>query len=148
MESSVATRSRNDCWTTKHTRVNEVRLVSRADLHVMLEQDHHLFSTLSTTSHCAATAKARLSSPLVWTSTAGGEEARAAAARWPAPRAPRPSEHFRAMNFRKQRAAEIEGIRFLATDFGKLCKQNGAADSRSKISTAASSNITWSHVTC
>lgn len=36
--------------------------VCRADLHVMPEQDHHLFSARSTTPHCAAIAKARLSS--------------------------------------------------------------------------------------
>lgn len=44
----------------------------------MQKQDHHLFSTLPTTPHCAATAKARLSSPLFCTSTAKGGMAWAA----------------------------------------------------------------------
>lgn len=67
--------------------------VCRADLHVMPEQDHHLFSARSTTPHCAAIAKARLSSLPFCAGTAKRVKAWAAREHWLALSMSRPSHN-------------------------------------------------------
>lgn len=131
----------------------------RAELHVMLEQDHHLFSTLSTTPHCAATAKAGLSSPLFCTSTAKGGKAWAAAERWLALSVSRPSDNSVQWTSEskvlprmyQRRASLIRKICLLITNLGTLCEQTvpyiATVGPRSKCSIAASSNNTSIHVT-
>lgn len=86
---------------TWHTRGNETAFffggggvrVCRADLHVMPEQDHHLFSARSTTPHCAAIAKARLSSLPFCAGTAKRVKAWAAREHWLALSMSRPSHN-------------------------------------------------------
>lgn len=55
-------KTRINCCTSTWNTWSEMKCIFWTVLHVMLEQDHHLFSTRSTTPQCAATAKARLSS--------------------------------------------------------------------------------------
>lgn len=74
-----------------HEEMKQLFFLCWADLHVMLEQDHHLFSARSTTPHCAAIAKARLSSLLFCTGTAKWMKARAATEHWLALSMSRPS---------------------------------------------------------
>lgn len=136
----------------------EMKCIFWAGLHVMLEQDHHLFSTLPTTPHCAATAKARLSSPLFCASTAKGGKAWAAAERWLGLSVSRPSDNSVQwtseskvlQRMYQRRSSFIKEICFLATNLGIPCKQTApfiaTVDPRSKCSTAASWNNTSSHV--
>lgn len=113
------------CTKTWHT-WSEMKWILWAELHVMLEQDHHLFSTRSTTPHCAATAKARLSSTLSRASTAMGGKAWAAAERWLALSVSRPSDNSVQwtsegkvlQRMYQHRTAFIKEICFLTTNLG------------------------------
>lgn len=118
---------------------------------MLLEQDHHLFTTRSTVPHCAANAKARPSSPLLCTGSAKGGKAWAVAecrlyqCQSPQTALQRTSES-KVLQRTRHRASFNREISFLVTNLGTLAKQTGplraTADPRSKCRTATFSNDT------
>lgn len=106
LETWINGRLSTKTWGHTHT-WSEMKWIFWAELHVMPEQDHHLFSTPSTTPHCAATAKTRLSSTLFCTGTAKGVKAWAATERWLVFICVKTLRQFCPMNFRKQKSAQL-----------------------------------------